>query len=86
MQTFQGIIDVHAHADPDKTARSLDVFELAKLYRDRGFRGVVLMNHFDSTAGLAYLVDKYTPGLEVYGGIVLNRLIGGINPAAVQLY
>jgi hypothetical protein len=84
MSLFKGVVDVHAHADPDATARSLDVFELAKLYQDRGFRGVVLMNHFDSTAGLAYLVDRYTPGLEVYGGIVLNRLIGGINPAAVE--
>ena len=45
---------------------------------------MVLMNHFDPTAGLAYLVAKYTPGLEVYGGIVLNRLVGGINPAAVE--
>ena len=84
MVAFDGIIDIHAHADPDKTARSLDVLELAKLYRDRGFRAVLLMNHYDSTAGLAYLVDKYTPGLEVYGGIVLNSLIGGMNQHAVR--
>ena len=84
MQPFDGIIDIHAHADPDKTARSLDVLELAKLYRDRGFRAVVLMNHFDSTAGLAYLVEKYTPGLEIYGGLVLNRLVGGLNQHAVK--
>ena len=84
MRPFEGIVDVHAHADPDRTGRSLDVMELAKLYQDRGFRGVVMMNHFDSTAGMAYLVNKYTPGLQVFGGIVLNRLIGGINPAAVE--
>ena len=81
---FEGIIDIHAHADPDKTARSIDVFELARMYRDREFRGVLLMNHFDPTAGLAYLVQKYVPGIEVFGGIVLNRLVGGINPAAVE--
>jgi hypothetical protein len=84
MYPFDGIIDIHAHADPDKTARSLDVLELAKLYRDRGFRAVVLMNHFDSTAGLAYLVGKYTQGLQVFGGIVLNSLVGGLNPHAVK--
>jgi hypothetical protein len=83
-QRFDGIIDIHAHADPDKTHRSLDVFELARLYRDRGFRGLVLMNHFDPTGGQAYMVRKVVPGIEVYGGIVLNRLVGGINTAAVE--
>lgn len=84
MYPFDGIVDIHAHADPDKTGRSLDVLELAKLYQDRGFRALVLMNHYDSMAGMAYLVNKYTPGLDVYGGMVLNRLIGGINPEAVE--
>ena len=84
MHTLQGVIDIHAHASPDKTSRSLDVLELAKMYRDRGARGMVIMNHFDPTAGLAYLTRKYVPGLEVFGGIVLNRLVGGINPAAVE--
>jgi hypothetical protein len=83
-ERFDGVIDIHAHADPDKTRRSLDVFEMARLYRDRGFRGLVLMNHFDSTGGQAYLVRKVVPGIEVYGGIVLNRLVGGLNPAAVE--
>ena len=82
--SFEGIIDIHAHADPDRTRRSLDVIELARQYRDRGFRGVVLMNHYDSTAGQAYLVSKVVPGIEVYGGIVLNHLIGGLNRAAVE--
>jgi hypothetical protein len=84
LQTFDSIIDIHAHADPDKTRRAIDVLELAKMYQDRGFRGFVIMNHFDPTAGLAYLARKHAPGLEVFGGIVLNRLVGGINPAAVE--
>ena len=54
--TLEGVFDVHAHAHPDTTARSIDVFELAKIYRDQGFRGFVIMNHHDPTAGLAYLV------------------------------
>jgi hypothetical protein len=82
--TLKGVFDVHAHAHPDTTARSIDVFELAKIYRDYGFRGFVVMNHHDPTAGLAYLVRKQFPELEVYGGIVLNHLIGGINKHAVE--
>jgi hypothetical protein len=81
---FEGFIDIHAHADPDRTRRSLDVIELARQYHDRGFRGLLLMNHHDSTAGQAYLVSKVVPGIEVYGGIVLNHLIGGLNLHAVE--
>lgn len=84
MQMFEGIIDIHAHASPDKTQRSLDALELAKIYKDRGIRGVVLMNHSDQTAGLAYLVQKQVPELEIFGGIVLNHLIGGMNQHAVE--
>lgn len=84
MQKFEGIIDIHAHADPDRTRRSIDVLELARMYKDRGFRGLVIMNHYDCTAGLAYLARKHAPGLEVFGGIVLNHLVGGMNEHAVE--
>jgi hypothetical protein len=65
LEPFEGIIDIHAHADPDRTRRSLDALELARQYRDRGFRGLVLMNHYDATAGQAYLVRKVVPGIEI---------------------
>ena len=85
MEEFAGILDIHAHASPDPAGRrSIDVFELAKLYNDSGFRGFVYMGHFDPTAGIAWLVRKEFPELEVYGTIVLNRLVGGINPHAVR--
>jgi len=47
-------------------------------------RGLVLKNHSQPTAALACLVRKEVPGIEVFGGIVLNRAVGGINPAAVE--
>ena len=82
---FDGILDIHAHASPDPAGRrSIDVLELAKLYRDSGFRGFLYMGHFDPTAGLAYLARKAVPELEIYGGIVLNTLIGGFNLHAVR--
>ena len=84
MSTLQGVVDIHAHADPDRTGRPVDVLELAKLYSDRGVRAMVIMNHYDPTAGLAYLARKHAPSQEVFGGIVLNRLVGGINPLAVD--
>jgi hypothetical protein len=83
-QSLSGVIDIHAHTDPDGMARSIDAFELARLAKTAGMRGFVLKNHYESTAGLAWLVRQQVPGLEVFGGIALNLPVGGINPAAVE--
>jgi hypothetical protein len=83
-RTLAGAIDIHVHSEPDSRPRSIDALEVAKLSRAKGMRGVVLKNHYDSTAGLAYLVRKEVPGLEVFGGIDLNLTLGGINPVAVE--
>jgi len=79
-----GVIDIHAHCDPDSTPRSIDAIDLAKLAKARGMRGLVLKNHYESTASLAYIVRKEVPGLEIFGGIDLNRSVGGLNPAAIE--
>jgi hypothetical protein len=80
-----GAIDLHAHHDPDSYPRDLDGFEVAKLARDRGMRGIVLKNHWTETAGLAYLARKYaTPGFEVFGAVTLDTAVGGVNPQAVR--
>jgi len=83
-QSLTGVIDMHAHCDPDSMARSIDGLALARLAQSRGMRGLVLKNHYESTAGLAYLARQAAPGLEVFGGIALNRAVGGINLAAVE--
>jgi hypothetical protein len=79
-----GVIDIHAHSDPDRGPRSIDAIDLARLAKQRGMRGLVLKNHYESTAALAYAVRKEVPGIEVFGGIDLNRTVGGVNPAAVE--
>ena len=79
-----GVIDIHAHSDPDSIPRSIDAIDLAKLAKSRGMRGVVLKNHYEPTASLAYIVRKEVPGIEIFGGIDLNRSVGGLNPAAIE--
>ena len=83
-QTLTGAIDIHAHSDPDGTPRSIDAIDLAKLAKSRGMRAIVLKNHYEPTASLAYLVRKEVPGIEVFGGISLDLTVGGVNPAAVE--
>jgi Family of unknown function (DUF6282) len=79
-----GVIDIHVHSDPDSMPRSIDAIDLAKFAKQRGMRGLVLKNHYESTAALAYIVRKEVPGIEVFGGIDLNRSVGGVNPAAIE--
>ena len=81
---LDGAIDVHVHSYPDDRPRSIDAIEVAKLAQARKLRAIVLKNHYDSTAGLAFLVRKVVPDIEVFGGVALNLPVGGINPAAVE--
>jgi len=83
-ELLRGAIDIHVHSDPDNVPRSLDGIEAAKLARAKGMRGIVLKNHYDPTAGLAFLARKEAPGLEVFGGVDLNLTVGGMNAAAVE--
>jgi hypothetical protein len=79
-----GVLDIHAHTAPDSVPRSIDAIDLARMAKSRGMRGLVLKNHYEPTASLAYVVRKEVPGLDVFGGIDLNLTVGGMNPSAVE--
>jgi hypothetical protein len=82
--TIESAIDLHIHSSPDVIPRRLDDFEVAKLAARAKMKAVVLKNHFASTAARAVLVNKIVPQIEVFGGVVLNHAVGGINPDAVD--
>jgi len=79
-----GSIDIHVHTTPDDRPRSVDAIEVARLAHARGMRAIVLKNHYESTAGIAFTVRKVVPEMQVFGGIDLNLTVGGMNPAAVE--
>ncbi|MCC6369261.1 MAG: hypothetical protein IT165_37540 [Bryobacterales bacterium] len=83
-QSLSGVVDIHAHSDPDSTPRSIDALNLVRLARQKGFRALVLKNHYEPTEAWAALARQEVPGIEVFGGIALNLTVGGINPAAVE--
>jgi hypothetical protein len=80
----QGVIDMHVHSHPDVFGRNMDDIDVAQLAKARGMRGLLLKNHVSETASRAALVMKVVPGIEVWGGIVLNKAVGGVNPDAVE--
>src|SRR5215469_6156941 len=83
-QPLAGVIDIHVHADPDSRPRSIDAIDLALIAKQRGMRALVLKSHYEPTASMAYLVRKAVPGIEIFGGIDLNRSVGGLNPEAIE--
>ena len=80
----RGLIDFHTHAAPDVMGRAVDDDTLASLALLREMEAVVFKNHVTNTADRAWLVRKLVPGVKVFGGIVLNRAVGGVNPQAVE--
>jgi len=83
-RSLDGVIDVHIHPAPDVVPRKIDAIDLARLAKERGMRAIVLKNHYQSTAPLAWAARKAVPGIEIYGGIALNLAVGGVNPEAVE--
>lgn len=81
---IEGAIDFHVHSSPDVFGRSMDDIEVARLAKHKGMRAIVLKNHVTSTADRAMIVNQVVPGIEVFGGIVLNRAVGGVNVHAVS--
>jgi hypothetical protein len=82
---LEGAVDLHVHSAPDVDRRRFDDLELAREARDGGMGAVLIKSHQNSTVERAWLVSKCVPGIRVFGGLVLNETVGGLNPAAVRL-
>lgn len=81
---ISGAVDLHCHPYPDLFPRLADDFDIVRAARDAGMKAIVLKCHHENTVSRAYLVQRVVPDIRVYGGIVLNSYVGGINPAAVE--
>jgi hypothetical protein len=82
---LEGAYDLHVHTSPDLFPRIADDARMVADAARKGFAGVVMKNHFEGTASRAQLARQAVPGLKVYGGLVLNRYVGGLNPHAVEV-
>ena len=78
-------IDLHVHTAPDVMRRRITDIDLARKHREAGLGGFVLKSHYVPTAERAATVRQAVPGVAVYGGIVLNGSVGGMNPLAVEI-
>lgn len=83
-----GAVDLHQHPGPSPFPRRMSILDAARDAAGAGFRAIVAKSHHHSmvtdilalrSAGLADLP------IDVFGGIALNRTVGGLNPYAVEL-
>ena len=86
---LRGALDLHLHMDPRTPGSGMggDRADLStvRVARARGMRGLLIKDHYHPTAPLAYHMRLEVPGIELFGGFVMNRANGGINVAGVEL-
>ena len=82
---LEGAADLHVHSSPDVDPRRFDDIELAREAARAGMSALLIKSHQNSTVERASLVSKIVPDIQVFGGLVLNHTVGGLNPAAVRL-
>jgi hypothetical protein len=82
---LKGALDLHFHMDPwtPDRVRGAGIAEV-RAAQAQGMRGLVIKDHNEPTAPLAYHLRQVVSGLELYGGYVLNLPNGGVNPAGVE--
>lgn len=88
---LKGVIDMHIHSAPDIRQRKLDDLQIMEAAVERGVRAVVIKSHQVPTPDRATLVNRIAReryGEDVpftmFGGVTLNRWVGGLNPYVVE--
>ena len=89
--SLHGVCDMHVHTNPDLWLRAYDDFELADAAVRVGAKAIVIKSHLGFTVNRAYLTNQYVKrvygentGFTMYGGVVMNKVVGGINPEGVE--
>ena len=82
--SLEGAIDIHMHPHPCLFDRLTDDWGVAEGAKSESMRGIVIKCHHESTVSRAQTVTRTLGGIEVYGGIVLNFYVGGLNAGAAE--
>jgi Family of unknown function (DUF6282) len=91
-EVMHGAIDMHVHFGPDMpptddlaVARRLDAIGTARQARDTGMQAVVMKSHHWPTGALVRTIQPLFPEVSLFGTVVLNYSLGGLNPFAVEV-
>ena len=82
---LRGAYDMHLHFAPEAwMTRRFDALDTALHARESGLAGFVLKNRTYCTQPLALLVRRLVPEVRVFGCLVLDGEVGGLNYRAVR--
>lgn len=84
-ELLEGGYDLHVHSTPSHIERILDDVEALQQASEAKMAGILIKNHYESTAARAMLLNKRSGVVtKAYGGVVLNWPAGGLNPYAAE--
>src|SRR5690606_34441418 len=83
---MKGAVDLHVHSGPSTMPRMLDHLEQVEEAAKAGMRGVLFKDYYYSVGPMLPMMRRLNPHpeVEMYGSLVLNTTVGGLNPYAVD--
>lgn len=81
---IEGAIDLHIHAEPDLVPRKTNCIDLVSAARALRMSGFLIKDHVTLTGDRALILNKIYNEVTVYGSVVLNYPVGGLNPSTVE--
>ncbi|GAA3552256.1 DUF6282 family protein [Amycolatopsis ultiminotia] len=87
-ELLRGAVDLHTHPGPSPFPRRMSILDAATDAATVGFRALVAKSHHHSMQTDILALEQAglrETGVKVYGGVALNRTVGGLNPYAVEL-
>ena len=83
--TVRGACDLHCHAgNPCCIKKPFSDDFVAKQAAEAGMEALVFKSQYENTVARACYVNQLVPDIKLFGGITLNRYVGGLNPSAVE--
>lgn len=81
-----GAVDLHVHSGPSTMPRQLDHMQATEEAAAAGMRGILFKDHHYSVAPFLPIMERLIGhlGVAMYGGLVLNNTVGGLNPFVVD--
>ncbi len=83
-ELLEGAFDLHVHTAPDCQERKQSADEYVHDLLRHRMGGALLKDHTTTTADRAQILRDRYPQLGLFGAVVLNYPVGGLNPVAVE--
>jgi hypothetical protein len=83
-ELLEGAFDLHVHTAPDCQERKQSAEQYVQDLLRHRLGGALLKDHTTITADRAQILREWYPQLGLFGTVVLNYPVGGLNPVAVE--